>query len=155
MNTTLLSVKDIQDRWNVSRQTVQTAISKKNLKGKKDARTKRWLFELAEVIRWRGGEPYPTTVAPTVVEVKESDPEIVALLKQQLDDQKNNHQKQMEDKDKEIDRLVIQVDRVAASTTNCFLKIKARKKRKVGSPRSFANLSSPLFWSSSGASFIR
>lgn len=111
MNTTLLSVKDIQDRWNVSRQTVQTAISKKNLKGKKDARTKRWLFELAEVIRWRGGEPYPTTVAPTVVEVKESDPEIVALLKQQLDDQKNNHQKQMEDKDKEIDRLVIQVDR--------------------------------------------
>ena len=111
MNTTLLSVKDIQDRWNVSRQTVQTAISKKKLKGKKDARTKRWLFELAEVIRWRGGEPYPTTVAPKVVEVKESDPEIVALLKQQLDDQKNNHQKQMEDKDKEIDRLVIQVDR--------------------------------------------
>ena len=111
MNTTLLSVKDIQDRWNVSRQTVQTAISKKNLKGKKDARTKRWLFELAEVIRWRGGEPYPTAVAQEVVEVKEADPEIVALLKQQLDDQKNSHQKQMEDKDKEIDRLVIQVDR--------------------------------------------
>ena len=107
----LLSIKDIQDRWRLSRQTVATAIKKKTLQGKKDAKTKKWLFELDEVIRWKG-EPYPETVAPAAVAVKaEADPEIVALLKQQLEDQKNSHEKHMEDKDKEIERLVVQVDR--------------------------------------------
>ena len=106
----LLSIKDIQDRWGLSRQTVATAIKKKTLQGKQDAKTKKWLFELDEVIRWRG-EPSSETVAPAVAVKAEADPEIVALLKQQLEDQKNSHEKHMEDKDKEIERLVVQVDR--------------------------------------------
>jgi|TARA_R110000787_G_scaffold115746_1_gene225789 hypothetical protein len=110
--TQLLSVKDIQEQWKISRQTIQKAIKEKELHGEKDPKSKRWMFEVDSVVRWRG-EPYSDTVTPEVSTVwkPEADPEIVALLKQQLDDQKNNHQKQIEDKDKEIDRLVIQVDR--------------------------------------------
>lgn len=109
----LLSIKDIQDQWQISRQTIQTAIKEKKLQGKKDAKSKRWQFELDEVVRWKG-EPYAKTVAPEAVAVAgkpEADPEIVALLKQQLEEQKDNHQKQLEDKDKEIERLAVQIDR--------------------------------------------
>ena len=107
----LLSIKDIQDKWNISRQTIQTGIKNKELKGVKDKNSKKWEFELAEVIRWRG-EPKINQSAPSPVAVKiEPDPEIVALLKQQLEEQKDNHQKQLQDKEKEIERLVVQIDR--------------------------------------------
>ena len=110
MNETLLTVKNIQEKWNLSRQTIQTAIKKKEIQGKKDPRTNRWQFEFQEIIRWKG-EPWSTPVnAPAQVKA-EADPEVVALLKKQLEEQKNSHQKQLEDKDKEIERLVVQIDR--------------------------------------------
>ena len=108
----LLSIKDIQNKWNISRQTIQTGIKKKELRGIKNKHSNKWEFELAEVIRWRGE---PSTInqpalAPVAVKI-EPDPEIVALLKQQLEEQKDNHQKQLQDKEKEIERLVVQIDR--------------------------------------------
>jgi len=97
-----ISIRDICDKWQISRTTVMKGIAEKafdkHLIGEKD-KSGRWVFEVDNVIRWRGDpstsrpsaedqvqqaveKPVPDTSQDAVIKAKD---EMIELLQSQVE----------------------------------------------------------------------